>query len=403
MNPLIRYKYILFFLPYIILYSCDIKKSNVSPDAIFTSVYHDNNLNTSYFPLDLIQDSNGELTILSGIKNDSSKYAWNGIYIMEADKDGKFLWKIESLSGYVNPVSGMLLKNGQTYFVCMDEISLQTYLMVIDKTERNIAMVKAYASIEYPLYSKVTSDGGLLITSYDRASRSSKISKLDGNFNVSWQRTFNVLEDAEEKVISHLTHIGRQFPFFAGEVKVGNTASHYFVNTFFNYSFSLLIVNAANGSQTGVVNGYRYDGALSSALHLRENQYAISRYSFGDNFLLPQTAIDIDAILSTNEYNGVKYPEFTNDSKVCIVEKGSGGNKRIVYASGSKTGQVVLTQFNYETGEWANTHYLGHSNPVEVASAISTSDNGMIVLSRMIVSGRYPRIALFKVSSGVFE
>jgi hypothetical protein len=385
------------------LYSCDIKKSNVSPDAVFTNVYHDNDLNTAYYPLDINQAGNGELTILSGIKNDSSKYTWNGVYIMETDKDGKYLWKITSLSGFVNPVSGMFTKNNTTYFLCMDEITLQTYLMNIDKTERNIAVVKTFPTIEYPLYSLVTSDGGQLVISYDRASRSSKISKIDGNFNISWQQTYNVLEDAEEKVIFHLTHLGRQFPFFASEVKNGNTATHYAVNTFFNYSFSLLVINAANGTQTGVVNGYRYDGAVSSALHLSENQFAISRYSFGDNYLLPQTEVDIDAISSTNNYTGTRYPEFNTDARVYVCEKGSADKKRIIYATSSKIGQLVVVQFNYETGNWINTQYFGHSNPVEIASMLNTSDDGMLLLSRMMVAGRYPRIALFKVSSGAFQ
>jgi hypothetical protein len=385
------------------LYSCDIKKSNVSPDAVFTNIYHDNDLNTAYYPLDINQAANGELTILAGIKNDMSKYTWNGVYIMETDKDGKFLWKISSLTGYVNPISGIFTKNDQTYFLCMDEITLQTYLMHIDKTERSISVAKTYPTIEYPIYAKATNDGGILIVSYDRASRSSKISKTDANFNLSWQQTYNVMEDAEEKVIFHLTHMGRQFPFFAGEVKSGNTATHYFVNTFFNYSFSLLFVNAANGSQTGVVNGYRYDGAISSAIHLGENQFAISRYSFGDNYLLPQTTADIDAISSTNDFSGTKYPEFTTDARVHITDKGPTDNKRIIYATSSKIGQLVVAQFNYDSGAWINTQYFGHSNPVEIAAILNASDEGMLILSRMIVAGRYPRIALFKISPGAFQ
>ena len=62
-----------------------------------------------------------------------------------------------------------------------------------------------------------------------------------------------------------------------------------------------------------------------------------------------------------------------------------------------------MYQFSHDAGKLLKSNYYGHSNPVEIAAAINTSDGGMMLLCRMIVAGRYPRIALYKVSSGEFN
>ena len=56
--------------------SCDIQDSDIEPEKRFTKIYHDNNFDLSYYPVDIKETAEGEYYILSGIKEDSSRYAW---------------------------------------------------------------------------------------------------------------------------------------------------------------------------------------------------------------------------------------------------------------------------------------------------------------------------------------
>jgi hypothetical protein len=81
-----------------------------------------------------------------------------------------------------------------------------------------------------------------------------------------------------------------------------------------------------------------------------------------------------------------------------VVSKTKSTPERIAFTTTTKTGQLVVNQFD-NAGKWVSSKYLGQSNPVEVASTINTSDGGMLVLARMTVAGRFERIALFKLKA----
>lgn len=394
---------LLIALMFALLAGCDIKKNDAAPDAVFTTIYNSNDINASYYPLGIVQESGGNLIMLAGITNDTSKYTWAGTYIMTADAQGKFLWDNSILTGFVNPVPNLISSGGNSYFICMDEVTLQAHLMMVNPAEKSAALVKTFDDITYPLYTYQTSDGGLLIVSYDRSMRSTRVTKTDAAFNKVWQKNFNVMEDTEAKVIGHLSKLGQQFPFFVGEIKTGNAVSRYFVNSFYNYSFSMLVLDAASGNQAGVVNGYRYDGAISAAMYLANKKFAVSRYTFGDNYLVPQADINLDEVSTTNDLTGTKFPELTSNAKVILKEKGDNDNKHVVYISSTKEGQLVMYQFKTDTALIVKNNYYGHSNPVEIASALDTKDGGMLLLCRLIVAGRFPRMALYKVSAGEFQ
>ena len=403
MTNIKNYLIIITSLVPVLFAGCDIKKNTLAPDAVFTTIYNNNDMNSSYYPLGIAQDKSGQMLMLAGITNDTSKYTWAGTYIMAADTDGKFLWDNSMVTGFVNPVPNVISSGGGTYFICMDEVTLQAHLLQINTATKSASVIKTFDDIIYPLYAYQTSDGGIIIVSYDRTSRSSRITKTDAAFNEVWHKNFNVMEDTEAKVIAHLSKLGQQFPFFAGEMKSGTAVNRYFVNSFYNYSFSLLIIDAATGDQTGVVNGYRYDGAISAAMHLTNSKFAISRYTFGDNYVLPQADINPDEVASTNDLAGTKFPELNSDAKVIIKAKGEGSEKRIVYITSTKVGQLAMYQFNTDTTKLLKSNYYGHSNPVEIASAIDSNDGGMLLLCRLIVAGRFPRMALYKVSAGEFK
>ncbi|NJK95552.1 MAG: hypothetical protein HC905_12200 [Bacteroidales bacterium] len=62
--------------------------------------------------------------------------------------------------------------------------------------------------------------------------------------------------------------------------------SSYFFNGFSNYTFSLSFVNPQDGNQKGTIQGFRYDGGVSSLLPFSGNNYAFTRFYYTDEYFL---------------------------------------------------------------------------------------------------------------------
>ena len=70
----------------------------------------------------------------------------------------------------------------------------------------------------------------------------------------------------------------------------------------------------------------------------------------------------------------------------------------IAYASNTKSGQIGIYLYELSNGEFLGSRYLGFSNPYEVNSIIVTADGGIAIGATTYVTGRFPRITLFKLS-----
>jgi len=88
-----------------------------------------------------------------------------------------------------------------------------------------------------------------------------------------------------------------------------------------------------------------------------------------------------------------------DDAPVRIIKTTISGKEVLIYASNTRSRQISLFFYNKTTGVFIGSHYLGFSNPFEVANLVSTTDGGLIVCGTTYVAGRFPRICLFKLSS----
>ena len=232
-----------------------------------------------------------------------------------------------------------------------------------------------------------------MLLSYDRNALASRLTKLDENFNEQWQKNYDVLEDVEEPIIAHLTRIGQRLPFFTG-----TAGTHYFFNGFVNYSFSLVFVNTSNGDQTGVINGFRDEGAISSATHIQQNKFALSRFSFGDNFIIPNLNIDMGSTGFSSELEGNEHPEMVANAPVYSDQSDINGSQVTFFATNTKNNQILLYAYDAGNGQLRGTLHLGQVNAYRAVMFQKTSDDGLIVLGSTDVAGRFSRICLFKLS-----
>ncbi|MDQ3393641.1 MAG: hypothetical protein M3512_05950 [Bacteroidota bacterium] len=380
----------------IIFSSCQISENKVEPEVTFNMIYNENNFQGNYDPLDIRQTSDSGYLILS------ARDKWS-ISILKTDKWGAVEKLTHLEAPYANALPLILEKDTSYYFFCMNELSLHTYLMKINKETWQPEVDKVYNDITYPLATSMVPENAVLLQSYDRVGRNTQLSKLDGNFNIVWKKTYPILEDQEEPIISHLTRIGKRLPFFTGYLGDPSKANTYFLNGYYNFSMSMLFVSINTGELKGVVNGYQDKGAISAAIMTSGNNMALSRYSFEDNFLLPRQEINTSAINFSGDLKGTQLPELSLNAPVHIKKLTVAGKEILIYATETKSNQIVLYTYDAASGNLLGTRYWGNQYPYKVASFTATADGGLAIVGKTYVAGKFPRIYLIKISAAEFS
>lgn len=367
-----------------LFFSCGNEEDFV-PDASFIKIFNDESFESSYIPMDIVQAGDKGYFILSAYN------AWN-TYILRVDEYGDYMWDYKLDENYVNPIKGLYYQDSAFYFFCMDDLSLATILMKSTDQSRTATVEQTYGNTIYPLHSSKVSDG-FLLESYNRESYSTRLTKLNTTFGAQWHEEYSVEQDVEESIISHLTRIGDRLPFFTGEA--GNT---YFLNGYYNYSMSMLFVRGSDGAQTGVINGFRNKSAISSAKYLDGNSYALSRFDFGDNFVIPKIDLNSSGTGISSELEGNIHLEMIPNAFVYNGIINVNGREITMYATSTKGGQILLYAYDAISGTLVGTHHLGRLNPYEAIDFVPSNDGGLAVLGNTFVNGRFSRITLIKLS-----
>jgi hypothetical protein len=355
------------------------------PESSFIKIYNDEFFKSAYIPMDMVEAGETGYFILSAYNS------WN-TYILRVDEKGEFMWDYKLPENFVNPINGLYYKDDAFYFFCMDDISLATYLMKATDQSRSASIERTYGNIIYPLASSSVDDG-FLLENYNRESYSTRLTRFNQNFGEVWHEEYSVEQDVEQAIIGHLTRIGNRLPFFTGQA--GN---RYFFNGFYNYSMSMLFVNTGNGAQTGVINGFRSESAISSAFYINGNSFALSRFDQGENFIIPKMDLNTTGTGISSDLDGNEHPEMTANAFVNCKIINVNGKDITMYATSTKSGQILLYAYNTLNGTLIGTHHLGRLNPYEAVNFVPTTDGGLAVLGNTFVNGRFSRITLIKLS-----
>ncbi len=369
--------------------ACSNESDPTTDKANFTRIYDSDRYDTSYNPIDMKQTSDGGYLFLASRRLDESNF--QGIYIMKVDELGAFVKEELVDEQYVNPVGDLLFLNDSYYFFCMTELGVQTQLIEVS-AEGDIVQVSSVGG-SYPTAAALDGNNFVLL-SYDNGNKESVVSIVSATGNVLQSTGFSVgAGDAvEEPIINHFLRTGRQFPF-----KVGRTSSgQYFFNGFYNYTFSVVFTDLSSG--LGVVQGQQDDGGISQLVELNGSTYAAARFNFGDNYFLPNAALNTTGISSSTDLGGFSLPELIDNAPVKILLSTIKETEVILFASNTKSGQIGLYVYDRASGEFLGSRYLGFSNPYEVNSIVSTADEGIAIGATTFVTGRFPRITLFKIS-----
>lgn len=397
-----------FFAPLLLMtvISCDISDNDAEPSNSFLKIYDNNTFNADFTPIDVQQTAEGGYIVLGASILDNSVFA--GAYTMIVDENGDFVSEENFGDQFLTPSNELVKVDDRFYFLAMTEPGWNSFLITLnsDGSTGETIPLQTY----YPL--AVTASGNEIIySSYDSVIRGMEINKFNlnnGELSAIERQRFSIGEgdnsDIERLIIESFTTRDRQFPFFVGKTTTGM----YYYNGFYDFTLSLVFTDFNGGDPDGLLQGTRETAGLGSAVSLGGEQFAISTFEDGENFIIPSASIPMipptpnTPAESTLDLNilGNPFPELIKNAPVRLKMLDIDGRSVLLYGSTTKSGQILLLAYSPETQELLGTRYLGFSNPYALASFNVTEDNGLIVLASTSVAGRFERFALFKLSAG---
>src|SRR5690606_30904072 len=382
----------------LLIFSCVEETVPELEEQKFTRIYDNNQFSASTSPIDVAQTPDGGYLVLSGRRLTNSDFT--GIYLMKANKRGEFVSHLEVEEQFVNPIGDLMFLDGYYYFFCMDELAVQAHIAKVSADLAEVEIAPLSSGLSYPSAASLDGDNFLLL-SYDHVEKLSVLSLINAGGTVVAAKGFDIGigEDVEEPIINHFIGADNRFPFLAGHIPGGP----YFFNGFYNYTFSLVFTDLNQDDPTGVVQGQHDDGGFSAVTHIASTKFAASRFNFGDNYLLPNVILPSTTITSTVDYTGNTLPELDANANVRILRGTIKDVITLVFASDTKAKQIALLFYDEAPGSLKGSHYLGFSNPFEIASVIQTEDEGLLVCGTTYLAGRFPRICLFKLSKEELE
>jgi len=371
--------------------SCDISDNTVDPTTSFLKIYDNNSFEASFIPIDIKQASTGEFLILGARRIEGSDFL--GVFLFKVDEFGEYVSSRNLSDQYVHPVKSLINIDEQYYFVAMNSTSLQAYLIEVNMNTLDITE-SPLGGISYPLHVSQR-DSEILLLSYDNGSKTTDLSVIntDGSVGAGVSYSIGAGEDVEAPIIEHFTRTGKQLPFFTGVT--GNGV--YYFNGFYNYTLSMVFTDLS-GEPLGVLQGQQDNGGISAAENIDGSTFALSRFNFGDNYIVPRQEISVNGLTSSSDFLGNSYPELIDDAPVVLKKITIENEEILLYASNTKTGKIILMGHRMTNGELKGTKYIGFSDPYSVADFTQTNDGGLAVLSTIQVAGRFARISLIKLS-----
>jgi hypothetical protein len=392
-------KYIIYILSIVILVSgCEVDQKDIQPENEFIKIYNHPDTEIAYHPAGIVELPGGGYLILSGVKVDTSIIEFPHVNLIKTNSTGEVEWTRDY--DLYAPSPTLFQRSGSVGFVAMD-LMLNAYAVEITTSNGDVSS-QHDLQLTMPLYSHVDRQNNLLVLGYDFISRSSWISLFDGSFGLQRSVKLNVNEDLENQVQKHLNKSGRQFPFFIGEWTDGSQ-SGYYVNCFYNYTIRTVYLESAGLNIMGNIYSFQTEAAVSSLIQRSNDHYALTRFYSNNNYLLGDVEVDINTSQNFNDLTGDMLHELVHDAKVLSKRISVGTTSYLLFASQTNSNSMVTYQYAAEADSLIATHYNQFNERVEVADMIQTSDEGVALLGKIFILGKYQRPVLVKIPVRTFS
>ncbi|MFY0598942.1 MAG: hypothetical protein JXR03_04680 [Cyclobacteriaceae bacterium] len=386
-----KIRLLLFILP-LTFFSC--QDETFDPASSFTKIYDNNSSALDYQPIDVVETESGYLVLAS---RELSRSDFNGIQVIQLDREGNFASEQTPDDSYVAPVRDFIKIDSSYYFFAMDGRTLSTVIFAMSGDLSRFDINAVSSSPNYTLAASSTSADELLLLSYDPNGLETVISRraTDGSLLQGAGYTIGAGSDVEQQIVNHFVDPERSgIPFFCGETADGQV---YF-NGFYNYSLSMVFSDFGS-EPTGVLQGQGANAGVSKAVSVTGSSFSIFGFQFSDSFIVPQATLDVNSTTASSvDLMSAPTAEFKSRTKSDIVIWTHNGTQYAVVAGETENGQVALYVYDLSTGELKGIEKIGYLNTHNLASIKVDSNNGLLVLGATYVSGRFKRIFLRKMT-----
>jgi len=377
---------------------CEISQKEVLPEDSFLKIYNHPDELLSFYPESVIELSGKGYLFISAVKDETSEIEYPYTYLVRTDATGVVVWT--QTYDWLAPSSKLVTQGGSIGFVAMDA-QLNAYVVLIDPDTGEISG-QHDLEMTMPLYAYGDLQGNLVVLGYDFVSRSSWISKFNSSFGLERSNKLPVNTDLELMVQRHLNKTGQEFPFFIGEYSTG-TGTGYYISCFFNYTLRTVFLDISSLNTTGDVFSFQTDEAISSVIHKSGSLFGLTGYYEGNNYIVPETEIDVTASQSIKDFPGEQLYELTHQAGVVTTILNTDRKDHALFASQTNENSIVIYQYEMESDSLINTHYRAFDQRVEAADIIQTGDDGIAILAGIHILGKYQRPVLIKERADLFN
>jgi hypothetical protein len=393
----------LFLYSFLLLLSLSCKKhkeNKVDPDSEYIRYVNTATIANDLVPLDIVSTSDGGFLILGS--SPSPDFLYHKTYILKVDKEGNYSWDTYLDTQYLNPVSDIIVRNGDYYLFCMDQLT-GTYLIKINQSTHAAEQVSYFSKVSLPLSASTTPDGGYLILNCNLGDNWTGFTKVAPDLSTTWSKQFGFDPIFGDEIDRHIKREIAPLPFFTGTVQDGNSTTAYYFNAYYQANFSCVFINPSTGKPTGFyLGGDRAYASMRTLLPLEGSIYAMTHYDRNNtNFLIPRDTLNIGATipLPVSQLAGQSFADMKASSRVVCRRYTLAGRDVILYAANTKNNGVGLYAFDEGTGTYLGSENLSLETPFEMGGMVPTSDGGLVVLAKTYIDNRFPRVCLFKRSN----
>lgn len=392
-------KILIYISAIVLLTGCEINQKDSKPEDSFIKIFNNPSQSLAYYPMGVVQTSDGGYLMVCGLKNDTSLYEYPTAMLIKSNASGEMEWTQET--EWLAPANGIISLNNEYLFAAMDR-QYNGYLIKVDAASGSITAVEI--GVTMPLAAFSSSSNQVVVLSYDYIANASVVSIYNSSLLKLNSTSLNVIDlKGNADIQAHMNKTGTELPLFIGEWNSG-AETGFFVNCLANYTLRTVFFDNNVNRTGGDIYSFQTRDAISSLTHKEGTTFALTRYYGGHNYIAPVMDVNLNGSQNFNDFSQDQLHELVPNAKVVARNVTFGETKYILFAATTNSNSVVIYQYGLTDEEPIHSHYIEFSDRIEVYDVIQDSnDEGIVVLGKLFFTGKYMRPVLIKVKKNKFK
>jgi hypothetical protein len=290
---------------------------------------------------------------------------------------------------FIKPVPNIIQQGDAYYFMASVVPDETATLFKINDLDQTIEALRTYTSYRKPLAFNYLIENTYLLLTYNDTT-GAVLSKIQDGFAMEWARRYDEIDNAHQKLQAFENN--NRADFFVGAYNNGNVI--YF-NALRENGLNLTFANA-EGIETGKINTGQRN--LMNSFTPYVNGIAASNYEFnGQSYFISSYQPIVNDSVNLQILGGELLQDRLNIRNATSAAISLGTVDYFVNAYTTLNGRAKLSIYESSSGNQVAIKYLGGIDPLQVVKIIPTADEGIAILSKIIIAGAKERINVTKI------